>query len=313
LLTLIAGVLLLAGCGTSATPSVVSGSPTVSASAAESQTATSQGMTPSPSATATPDSTEPEVDAMAEVLANGLSLRSHPSTDAELLGVLQAGYLAFVVDGPVEADGHRWYLLASSGQPSTTECDSAEPPSLEGCSYFGWAAGTSVDSDRWLERRDVDCPSERTVDTYLAMAPEVRLACAGHQKWKLRAYIAPLEGGRGCYPGWVTNPGWLDAQCGFFYPQPTNDEFDDDSRLQSFISPDFHASFSCPPDDGLLTCIRDELKGSWIVMTGHLDDPAARRCKPELTGLVPQDLPDRTWVAFQCRLRFVVTNIRVEG
>ena len=207
----------------------------------------------------------------------------------------------------MDADGYSWYQLASLTEP-TTYCEMSPTLSLEGCGWFGWAAAKDADAEQWIQRSAVDCPAERTTAAYLAMAPSERLVCAGDEQWELKVYIAPLDGGRGCFPIWVTSPAWLDANCNFFLPQPVERELDEDGSLQAFIHPDIRPG-SCP-EQGWLTCMLEDLRGRWIVMTGHLDDPAAKRCKPVLTGQGGGEMPSRDEVAYDCRLRFVVTKVR---
>jgi hypothetical protein len=104
---------------------------------------------------------------------------------------------------------------------------------------------------------------------YLSMDALTRLACASDYEWRLVAYLAP-SGGRGCFPVWLVDPFWMDPSCSFFFPQPVESEFDGDTSLQGFIAPELGA---CGPGG----CPFDELKGSWVEVVGHLDDPVAER------------------------------------
>jgi hypothetical protein len=155
------------------------------------------------------------------------------------------------------------------------------------------------------------CPTERTTEAYLPLLPAERLACAGNDEWVLTVYIAE-EGGRGCYPAWVTEPRWLFAGCNLFFPQPVERELDEDERLQTFVHPDLG---TCDYKDQP-GCPFAGLTGSWVEMTGHLDDPAASTCTarpsdefPDMSD--PPPPPDRDQVVFACRLAFVVTAVRV--
>ena len=252
------------------------------------------------------------VDGMAQVPVNNLNLRVQPSTAAESLGKLPLGELAYIVDGPVEADGYQWYQLASVLEPYVPPC--GEPsltPTLACSSWFGWAAAVTPQSEQWVGPLVPDCPAERDVDAFLALQRATRLACAGDGEWTLFVYIAQ-EGGRGCYPVWVTLPPWLFGPCNLFFPQPVERELDEDTRLQTFLHPDL----GCGSEPPRPTCPLNGLTGSWVEITGHLDDPAASTCKAELSeffdGPIPPP-PDPDLVVFECRLAFVATAVRAVG
>ncbi len=303
-------VAILTACGGSAaSPSASTLEPASSATPSAEASATSSA---EPAASATDDGAL-KIDSLAVVRVQNLNVRLQPSTASESLGILPLGELAFVVAGPVEADGYHWYQLASVLEPYTAPCGEPEPPpSLVCATWFGWAAGVTSDGDRWLAPLAPECPAERNTEAFLAgsMQRATRLACAGEDEWRLTAYIAE-EGGRGCYPIWVTEPRWLFADCNLFFPQPVERELDEDTRLQSFVHPDLG---TC----GYLTqpgCPFGALRGSWVEMTGHLDDPAASTCAAKLSDDFPDDSdppppPDPDRVVFACRLAFVVTAVR---
>jgi hypothetical protein len=250
-------------------------------------------------------------DGLAEVLVDHLTLRSEPGTGAERIGLLPLGEPAYVVAGPVEADGYRWYQLASVRQPYGGTCgDPAPKPSLECAVWFGWAAGVTPDQDRWLGFRDADCSSARDTEAYLARLPAERLACAGSGEWRLTAYMAPSSEGRGCYPVYVVDPGWLDPSCNFLLLQPEESQYDSFEDLQVFVHPDLG---SCTLGADRSDCPFEALKGSWVELTGHLDDPAADSCVPVLSSNFeepPYPPPSIDEVVFGCRTRLVVTGVK---
>jgi hypothetical protein len=249
---------------------------------------------------------------MAQVLVNNLNLRVQPSAAAESLGHLPLSEPAYIVDGPVEADGYQWYQLASVFEPYVAPC--GEPlitPTLACSSWFGWAAAGSPQSEQWLEPMTPECPAERDTDAFLALQRATRLACAGDDEWKLIVYLAE-EGGRGCTPIWYTEPVWLFAQCNLFFPQPVEAEFDGDTRLQTFVHPDLG---TCTYSLYQAGCPFAPYKGSWVQMTGHLDDPAAQTCTAKFSDEYlgdrdPPPPPDPDQVVFECRLAFVATAVR---
>jgi len=298
----------LTACGGSSTGPSATTRTDVSPTEMPASVAPSASVSPSPSAPAGLPA-ELEVDGLAQILVSNLSLRAEPTTVAERLGILTLGEPAYVVDGPVEADGYQWYQLGAVRQPYVAACgDPAPAPSLECADWFGWAAGLSPEGDRWLAPLEAHCPAARDTDAYIPLPPATRLACAGGDEWRLVAYLAP-EGGRGCYPVWVTNPRWLDGACNLLFPQPEQNEYDSDERLQAFVHPDlgkcgFDVTRACP---------FDALTMSWVEMVGHLDDPVASTCiavlSDEFEEPPPFPGPDPDSVSFNCRLRFVVTDV----
>ena len=58
-------------------------------------------------------------------LKSKLTVRDQPTTAGVALGTISEGQLAFVVAGPVSADGYAWYQLSGLGLPANTGC---EPP-----------------------------------------------------------------------------------------------------------------------------------------------------------------------------------------
>lgn len=117
----VVAALLLAACD--ATPS-----PTLTASASLIATpAPTASPSPSPSPTQRPLA----AGSVAQVLVDGLNVRTSASKDASAVGVVQAGQRVVIVSGPQSADGIAWYEVSLDRQTS------------------GWlAAGT--DQEPWL-------------------------------------------------------------------------------------------------------------------------------------------------------------------
>jgi hypothetical protein len=224
-----------------------------------------------------------------------------PGTSTQSLGTLPAGTVTFVSAGPITADGYDWYEVVQAGPPPSLAC--TEPTFVCGA-WIGWVAGVTPDGERWLETTVPDCPATRDTTAYLSLEAPARLVCAGNEEWRLVAYLASA-GGRGCFPVWIIDPGWMDPSCTFFYPQPTQSEFDGDGRLHAFVPPQLG---QCDADG----CPFDDLRGSWVEIVGHLDDPVAETCR-YVRGKVdlPDDSepPDPRLAAFQCRLNFVVDEL----
>lgn len=295
---------LLIGCASpAATAPPLSASPSSSGGAfgtpASGEATVSVSGSPSPAATVSSEVTLLEVDALAEVRVDSLNVRAEPALDGRRLGTPSSGDLAYVVAGPTEADGYTWYQLASVRQRSR-DCT----PSVDCNSWFGWAAVTQQ-GDEWVVPRKIDCPTAHDIEAYLSLWPAERLACAGDDAWTIVAYLAPKQGGRGCFPVWA--PAWLG--CTLLFPQPEESEFDDDTRLGVSVSPELEgcANLTDP------ACPFEALKGSWIEITGHLDDPAARTCHsgPSNSSDPPPPYPDL--LVFVCRQQLVVTKVTHSG
>ena len=298
------GLLVLASCASagdsSSTPASAASSDAVASqpSAASPTTAASAGASAQASQQVTADD-------LVRAVVEGLSVRTDPSTVADRLGTLPADATAFVLAGPVDADGHAWYQLANLGNPSADEC-AAETRPFHCAPWVGWAAGAAPEGDPWLEPIDTDCPAERDTPAYISTDALTRLACAGDAEWKLVAYVAPMAAGRGCFPVWIVDPFWMDSACTLNFPQPAESETDMDTSIQAFVPPELGECLpaACPPFD--------ELKGSWVEIVGHLDDPAAETCTSVLNESIspaPHPPPDRDLTVFTCRLNLVVTQV----
>lgn len=264
-----------------------------------------------PSSSAVPSGSSPvpslALDTLARTTVEGVSVRAEPTTAAERLAVLAGGERVYLVEGPVEADGYSWYRVAPGEDRFATDCSQPAAASALSCAQeLGWAAAVTADGERWMESADPGCPTARDTDAYLALEAVERLVCAGSEPWRLVAYLAPEAGGRGCFPVWVVDPSWMDGSCNFFFPQPTESQLDADTRLQAFVPPELG---SCDADG----CPFDELKGSWVEITGHLDDPAAETCTMVLStnfeeAPYPPVGPELT--IFNCRLNLVVDAVQ---
>jgi hypothetical protein len=243
---------------------------------------------------------------IAVTMVDDLSVRIEPSTTASSIGLLgPAGTEVFVVSGPVTADGHDWYELASV-EPDAP-CTPAPAPSLRCHDWYGWAAGTSTSDDAWLAPRIGDCVNG-PVDAaaFISLAPVERLACFGNMTLTLRAYRPPpLPTGCGVTP-LTFEPGWLNG-C----PSVTYLLVGEDS---SFPLKGFEVHV--PPDLGICQfgglnagCPFAGLEGRWVEVRGHLDDPAAATCVTSGPDGSDIDLPHPSAVILACRTSFVATEI----
>ena len=245
------------------------------------------------------------VDKLGEVLTSELNLRAGPATSSERLGVLPKDGTFLVLAGPQVADGYAWYQIAAV--PQDAVCLPSQPPLLSLCTdWLGWAAAASPAGERWLGALAIDCPVGRAAPAYLSMLPAQRLACGGSLGWQLTVYLAPSTDGRGCAPGWTTEPAWLDGSCNFLFPLLAPAEFDANSSLQVWAAPGLGSCASL----GDPRCELGRYRGSWVTLIGHLDDPAARSCRAVPSGIEGTvfDPPTPDQVVLDCRLRLVVTE-----
>ncbi len=247
-----------------------------------------------------------DVDTLVSASAEGISVRTEPTTAAERIASLAGGERVYVVAGPVEADGYSWYLVAPGEDRAATDCSDPQSAALACAEELGWAASASREGDPWMEPVALECPSELGTEAYLALEATERLACAGDAPWRLLAFLAPETQGRGCFPAWTVDPFWMDASCSLFFPQAVESRFDSDTRIQGFIPPAFG---ECDADG----CPFDAMKGSWVEITGHLDDPIAEACttvpNPSIDEPPPSPPNGPQLTIFSCRLNFVVDEV----
>lgn len=270
-----------------------------------------QTSSPSLVPTASPAARPVGIDSLVESVVDDLSVREEPSLSAARVGTAPAGLRAWVVDGPVEADGYRWFMLTGAPEDADDQAaclEIAEQADSSCLRWIGLAAGVTPSGDEWLRPAAVDCPQARDLGSYLSLTPDERLFCAGGEEWRLRVYVPPLVGGRGCLPVWVTDPGWMTGECTFTFPQPVQRRLDQDTSLQMFTPPELN---SCGQPG---VCWWEKHKGEWVVVTGHLDDPVARKCRPVLSDSFELEEevgppPSADLVVYRCRLHFVVSSV----
>jgi hypothetical protein len=242
-------------------------------------------------------------DSIAVTLVDGLSVRVDPSISAALVGILgAAGEAVFVVSGPVPADGHDWYQLASV--PPDQPCAGSPEPPLACFGWFGWVAGTSASGDAWLGPRTGDCVNGPVnTEAFLSLFPQERLSCFGDSILTLRFYKpGPIPAECPMTP-FTHEPDWLNgcARVGYLAP-------DEDSGLPGLfvvhVSPDLGP---CQFGGNNPECPLAGLDGQWVEVRGHLDDPAAESCVSSGPPTIAAPGPDS--VILGCRLAFVVTEV----
>jgi hypothetical protein len=269
----------MGACGTAAVST--SGSPSNSGHPAD-----RPSTTPSATAQPTPSGTSRVVgslapDGIAETVTTDLVVRSLPEiSDASVIDPVRMpiGFLAYIVDGPVGADGYDWYQVAPF-PPTLSDVVEDHPA-------FGWLAAAGKDGQPWIAPWDGECP-QTNWDGMMLSQRFVALSCWGGAE-------ITLEGTLRCDPS--SQPGgeptWLwTVPCRLIGP-------DYGDLLAGGIGLQFAPDVEAFPRGG--TRVR---------VAGHLDDPAAETCTlvPSPGGLAEAPHPElvRLW----CRLAFVATEI----
>ena len=274
--------------------------PTVSASAV----ASASPFVPPPSPTSTtqatpvsPDNLAP--DGLARVTVAGLTLRAEPGLDGEKLGELGQDTAAFIVRGPVMADGYAWYEVAGLGLPPAAACAAEETLPLTCPTWFGWAASADLDGTPWLEGTSLGCPeSPMNLETFAYQRGwNERLACNTGGTVTVRAWWSgPLDDGECTATGGGPSR-WL--YCVGLYGVPLwRDESEGSSALSSF-----GLLVSIDPESGVTMPQADQ----WVEIVGHLDDAAAEGC-PEVGGSEP-GTTQADEVVLMCRAQLVVDSV----
>jgi hypothetical protein len=302
------GAALAVGSGLIKLPFVVDVvSPTPSASA----TAPGSG-TPAPSSSTTPTaSSSPAagaivIDGLAKSTVDGLRVRATPGTAGALLGTIDTGQLAFVVAGPISADGYAWYQLAAPGLPLNAGCEPPFQTTPFNCpDWLGWVAAGQSGSQPWLEAVTWPCPAspmnlDALVNAPAPLGPRTaleRLACYGSTSIRVRGWWPQVPDGAGlggaCGPVVKPNPAWLVCQ-NINYNGLSISESAGFEGAAMTISIDPASGVTMPP------------RGQWVEVLGHLDDPAARDCAPlSATG----GEQDPVKVVLTCRTEFALESV----
>jgi hypothetical protein len=234
----------------------------------------------------------PMVGSLVGTLADEIRLREEPGTSASILGTLALGSSSYVADGPREADGYTWWLLAGRGIPPNSGCLSPIQTDPYDCPiWYGWAADASAEGDPWLATVNPGCPPNAgpLTEDY-GRQPLDYLVCFGGAS---RTYVGwlpetPNETGLGCGDPRVTDDGLPWLACG--------------TAAELLASPDGPGpglGLFLDPGSGIdLASVR----GRWVRVTGHFDDPAAVDCTFE---------PDPGYAVLLCRSQFVVESIEL--
>ena len=247
---------------------------------------------PAGSPTQAPVETPPQplaVDSIVQARVPDLRVRAAPGLDGRALGTLPLEAQSFVVEGPVEADGHEWYRLHGLGLSEGTGCEGPPQTDPFNCpGWFGWVAAYGPDGSEWLVPDVAACPAWS--DGPLEEAPVLglgflaNLACYGGETHVVVGhYFEVPDGIGGNCPDVPAELLWLACSSVDVLGQSARDDFS------------IGLAFAVAPG------VRMPRRGQTIEVKGHYDDPAASGCTFGTD-------PARS-VLF-CRATFVVTAAR---
>ena len=305
LAAILAVVLLTRDSGDPAASGSPSASPVTTGSAAPSA---SESAVASASASAGASAEAPTltVDSIVATTVDGLSIRSQAGLGGERLGTLGEGAPSFVVSGPTDADGFRWYLLSALGLPPNSGCTG--PPNTDpyNCPiWFGWAAAASEDGEPWLAETEPDCPGgPHTAQSLGVGHPAIQLlACFGSEPITFRGWWPeiPDDAGLGGACASEDEPsGWLLCQ-NINYNFVLADEEQDFFGIGVRVSID-PASGAAMPE-----------RGTWVEVRAHYDDPAAQGCDEAANAVGDAEAPDEQ-IVLMCRAELVLEEaVAVDG
>ncbi len=285
-------VAVLAACGgpgadpsASADPSEAS-SPSAAASAPGASASSEPSAAPSAPASASasappsaPASADLAVDGLAIVLVTDLIVRSAPGVDPATSTILPDRLTTddrlVVLDGPTDADGYAWYLVAPLGRADGT----AGP--------FGWVAAASREGEAWVAGVAASCPATVDLASVLDLHAYERIVCFGNDSLTLDGPVVSC----GIADGpWQPEPSWLSGMAGCGLSLDASSQ----QVLMLRIPP---GGPSVPGPSGPLR------------VTGHFDDPAAATCTITTSDPVSAPVPARELIVLMCRTEFVVDSV----
>ncbi|MEX0630668.1 MAG: hypothetical protein WEE67_01485 [Chloroflexota bacterium] len=242
------------------------------------------------------------------MVADRVDVRVAPTLQAELvtMDVADGGPMpvavghatpwedVYVFDGPVEADGFRWYLMGTDRSIDPNRW-SAYPE------VIGWIAAADTSGPWLLPISRCPAPPFELADvTYLASTWGMRLGCFGGQALTLQGWFPDLPADIETSGDCAREPAWLICGYGYYDVRVTESTFRGSSnRLE----------FKVDPAIGITMPERDR----WIEIVGRFDDPAAQICAKDDVETILQIPAQSRARGLWCRLEFVVVGARALG
>jgi hypothetical protein len=263
-----ASALLVSACSPTTSTTAGAGSPSIVATPASRSPSTALA-----TASESPAPAGLAVDSLVEILVTDLVVRSRPGVDPPstiLEGRLTAPDRAFVVTGPVAANGYDWYLVAPLNRG-----DGSRGP-------FGWIARASREGEEWVRGIEAPCPTPVDLAGVISLQPLERLACFGDDTLTLTASVIGCGAGGG---PWTFNPSWLVQVGGCGIATDASGE----RVLLYRVPPGSEGPAAAPAS-----------------VTGHFDDPAAASCTVTSTDPLAFPAPSPEEAIILCRSEFVI-------
>jgi hypothetical protein len=262
-----------------------------SASPAASTVAATTSIAPSASAV----SGGLQIGAFVAPVVDAVILRETPTTAGVRIGTLARGSINLVIEGPVEADGYRWFRLSASGLPPSSGCVTPVPTDPLTCPiWFGWAAaGDPADPTGWFEPIEVECPDpDQDAGAFLELPQRVPLGCYGSATISFTTWYPELPpAGEPC----EADPAvaWL------YCPDTVHDVWASANESAGF------QRLHVDPSSGVTIPER----GQWLRISGAFDHGAASQCAEAEEAVDPD--PDPDLAVLECRVRLVVQQVVV--
>jgi len=229
------------------------------------------------------------------VITDRLRVRTRPEvSDASqlLTPLLGESDAVYVVDGPVDGSGYRWYEVYAPR-----------------AGLAGWVAWADKDGEPWIGRGAIDCTLAASDD---AVVNEIgydlmHLACYKDETFSSKRRLARVnDDGLRCPddgPYWH-EPGWLDiaAPCVYEYGSVSADTGLADVPGSVEV---FHPTVAAVAER-LLQEARDPIAGISVLVVGRIDHPDARNCRA-----VGDNPPSPVRAVLECRSIFVITAIQL--
>lgn len=231
-------------------------------------------------------------DTAAVTVDDGLRVRSLPEVSdrsEKFEPLLRAGEALYVVAGPVEGTGYRWFEVYA---PRTR--------------LAGWVALADKEGRPWIEPRPLHCTLGASDDEVVGLLGYdlMHLACFRERPLTGERLLAAVsDDGLRCpdvAPYWLA-PDWLNfpLYCSYEFGQPQPDTGSFDLISAGILHPSIRDKAR-----ELLDAAADQKAGIIVDVTGQLDHPDARGCTT--TGDEP---PPPVLATLQCRSLFVITHI----
>jgi hypothetical protein len=229
-------------------------------------------------------------DTVAVTVESDVRVRTRPEvSDAsiKLEPLLAKGDALYVIGGPVEGSGYRWYEVFA-------------PRS----GLAGFVAGGSKDGQSWIESRPLRCHTGGSGDNEYVSAELFRLACYKGREFSSRATLAAVTtDGLRCPDvlPYAIDPYWLQNPLACAYEFGTGDTGGSPGVSSGVLYPTLEGI-----PEKLLASAADPKVGVEVIATGSLDHPDSRACTAE--GYEP---PPPIALHLECRSTFVITELRL--